>query len=96
MASILQLAGMLPRDPQFREWVSQYMVPPREPSIDEAAAFIRTACEIESRRQLVENAGAAEAFHNFIRKPYIAWKGREANVHISSVGKMGDHRRRAD
>ena len=31
------------------------MVPVREPTVDEAAAFIRVACEIESRKQLVED-----------------------------------------
>ena len=75
--NILQLAGMLPRDPQFREWVSQYMVPPREPTVDEAAAFIRTACEIESRRQLDLDAGAADRFHNFIRKPFVQWRSQQ-------------------
>jgi len=79
MASILQLAGMLPRDPLFREWVSQYTVPPVSVTTDEAAEFIRVACGIHSRRQLIENAGAAEAFHNFIRKPFIQWAARKNN-----------------
>jgi hypothetical protein len=77
MASILQLAGMLPRDPQFRAFVSQYMVPPREPTVDEAAAFIRAACEIESRRELVEDREAETRFHRFIRKPFTAWREKQ-------------------
>ena len=77
--NILQLAGMLPRDPQFREWVGQYMVPPREPSIDEAAAFIRTACEIESRRQLAEDRAAEQRFHRFIRQQFVAWRSKRKN-----------------
>jgi hypothetical protein len=77
MASILQLAGMLPRDPQFRAFVSQYLVPPREPTVDEAAQFIREACQVESRRELAENAGAAEAFHKFIRRPFVAWRDQQ-------------------
>ena len=77
--NILQLAGMLPRDPQFREWVSQYMVPPREPTVDEAAAFIRTACEIESRRQLAEDRAAEQRFHRFIRQPFVAWRSKRKN-----------------
>ncbi|MFM0638062.1 hypothetical protein PQQ63_15275 [Paraburkholderia metrosideri] len=77
MASILQLAGMLPRDPQFREWVSQYTVPPSEVTVDEAAEFIRIACGVDSRRQLTENAGAADAFHNFIRRPFVAWRDKQ-------------------
>lgn len=76
MASILQLAGMLPRDPQFRAFVSQYMVPPREPTVDEAAAFIRVACEIESRKQLVEDRAEEQRFHRFIRQQFVKWKER--------------------
>jgi hypothetical protein len=72
--NILQLAGSLPRDPQFREFVSQYMVPPREPTVDEAAQFIREACEIESRRQLAEDRAAEQRFHRFIRQQFVTWK----------------------
>lgn len=75
--NILQLAGMLPSDPQFREFVSQYMVPPREPTVEEAAAFIRHACEIESRRQLAEDRDAEQRFHRFIRRPFTAWRGQQ-------------------
>lgn len=76
--NLVQMAGMLPRDPQFREWVSQYTVPPRAVSVDEAAEFIRIACGIDSRRELAQHAGAAERFHNFIRKPFVAWRARQA------------------
>lgn len=75
--NILQLAGMLPRDPQFREWVSQYIVPPSGVTAEEAAEFIRVACGIDSRRQLAENAGAADAFHRFIRRPFVAWRDQQ-------------------
>lgn len=77
MASILQLAGMLPRDPQFREWVSRFTVPPISVTTDEAAAFIRVACGIDSRRQLNLDAGAADRFHNFIRKPFVQWRSHQ-------------------
>lgn len=74
MASVLQLAGMLPRDPQFREWVSQYTVPPRVVSLDEAAEFIRTVCEIDSRRELATDTAAQQRFHQFLRRPFCAWR----------------------
>jgi hypothetical protein len=77
MASILQLAGMLPRDPQFREFVRQYMVPPREPTVDEAAQFIRAACDITSRRQLAEDRAAEQRFHQFWRRPFVAWRDQQ-------------------
>jgi hypothetical protein len=73
----LQLAGSLPRDPQFREWVSQYTVPPIDVTADEAAEFIRIACGVDSRRQLAEDAGAEKAFHDFIRKPYLDWRQQQ-------------------
>lgn len=73
----LQLAGSLPRDPQFREFVSQYMVPVREPSIDEAAQFIRAACDVTSRRQLAEDREAEQRFHRFIRRPFTVWRDQQ-------------------
>lgn len=78
MATVLQLSGMLPRDPDFRQWVAQWMVPPREVDIDEASAFIRTVCEVTSRRELMTDREAEQRFHEFIRKPYRAWRERQA------------------
>lgn len=75
--NLLQLAGMLPRDPQFREWVAQWMVPPREVDVDTAAAFIRTVCEVESRRELATDTEAQQRFHKFLRKPFLAWRDKQ-------------------
>lgn len=72
--NLLQLAGSLPRDPQFRAFVGYFMAPPCDVSIDEAAEFIRVACGVDSRRELAQRAGAAERFHNIIRKPFLSWK----------------------
>lgn len=74
MASIVQLAGMLPRDPKFREWVSQYTVPPQQVTDEQAAQFIREVCQIESRRQLALDAAAEKRFHEYLRRPYAAWR----------------------
>lgn len=76
MATVLQLAGMLPRDPVFIDWVGQWTVPPRAVSADEAAQFIRHVCQVDSRRELLTNRDAEQRFHNFIRKPYLLWKER--------------------
>lgn len=73
----IQLAGALPRDSEFRAFVSQYMVPPREATVDDAAAFIRAACEIQSRRELETNPAAVERLNRFIRRPFMAWKERQ-------------------
>lgn len=75
--NLLQLAGMLPRDPQFRAWVSQYTVPPQTVSVDQAAEFIRVVCQIDSRRQLEHDAGAAQRFHQFLRRPFLAWRDKQ-------------------
>lgn len=80
MAALLkpiQLAGMLPKDPQFRAFVSQYMVPPRPATVDDAAAFIRAACEIQSRRELETNAAAVDRLNRFIRRPFVAWRDKQ-------------------
>jgi hypothetical protein len=76
--SVVQIAGMLARDPQFQQWVAQWMVPPRAVGNDEAAQFIRMVCEVESRRDLSTNAEAAHRFNNFIRKPFVEWRERQA------------------
>lgn len=75
--NLVQLSGMLARDPQFIEWVGQWTVPPRAVSADEAAQFIRMVCKVESRRELATSKEAADRFHNFIRKPYLAWRERQ-------------------
>ncbi|MCA8239867.1 hypothetical protein [Burkholderia sp. AU32262] len=75
--NLVQLAGMLPRDAQFREWVAQWMVPPREVDVDTAAAFIRTVCEITSRRELATDQHAADRFNHFLRRPFLDWRDNQ-------------------
>jgi hypothetical protein len=71
----LQLAGSLPRDPQFREFVAQFVPPPI--NVDDAAHFIRAVCKVDSRRELATDAGAEKAFHDFIRRPYLDWRAQQ-------------------
>lgn len=73
----IQLAGMLPRNPEFRAFVAQWMVPPREVDVETAATFIRTVCEIDSRRQLATDAEAQQRFHQFLRRPFVAWRDQQ-------------------
>ncbi|HDR9024798.1 TPA: hypothetical protein QDB09_005405 [Burkholderia vietnamiensis] len=70
-----QLAGMLPHNPVFRAWVSTWLTPP-EPvaTIEEAAQFIRHACNVESRAELATNEEAARRFHTIVRRTFIAWR----------------------
>jgi hypothetical protein len=76
--NILQLAGSLLRDPQFREWVSQQTT---GTDVSEwfAAGYIRDTCEIESRKELATNADAADTFHKMIRRPFVAWRDQQEN-----------------
>ncbi len=75
MATVLQLAGMLPRDPLFRAWAASHAeVDPL--TVDEAAEFIRVVCKIESRRVLAEDREAEQRFHEYLRKPFVAWRQR--------------------
>lgn len=68
---LVQLAGALPRDPEFREWCGNYV---DGSPVDEeyAAHFIRACCEIDSRRELATDTEAAQRFHNLVRRPYVA------------------------
>jgi hypothetical protein len=71
--NLVQLAGMLPRDAQFRTWVGGF-VNGDPVSVDEAAQFIRAVCKIESRRELATDMHAADRFNHFLRRPFLAWK----------------------
>jgi hypothetical protein len=70
-----QLAGMLPHNPVFREWVTTWLTPPETPAtIEEAAQFIRYVCEVESRAELATNKEAERRFHTILRRTFIAWR----------------------
>ncbi|MDN7481910.1 hypothetical protein QZM38_13855 [Burkholderia orbicola] len=74
--NILQLAGMLPRDPQFREWVGGF-VNGDPVSVDQAAQFIRIVCKVESRRELATDQHAIDRFHHFLRLPFLDWRDNQ-------------------
>lgn len=74
--NLTQLAGALPRDPEFRAWVGNY-VDGRPVDEDYAAHFIRACCEVTSRRELATDTEAAQRFHDLVRRPYVAWKEQQ-------------------
>ncbi|MDR3386904.1 MAG: hypothetical protein P4L92_07610 [Rudaea sp.] len=76
MLTICQIAGMLPRDPKFREWLSTASQVERL-TTDEAAEIVRTVCQITSRRELAENAEAARRFDNLLRRPFVEWRAKQ-------------------
>lgn len=71
------LACNLPRNAEFRLWVGYVSVPPRVASVDDAAAFIRAQCGIESRNELKASAAAIARLENRVRRPFVAWKERQ-------------------
>lgn len=72
--NLVQLAGVLPRNPEFREWLSASGATFDEPM---AAEFIRVVCEIDSRRELASDADAQQRFHDHVRKPFQAWRDQQ-------------------
>lgn len=77
--NLVQMAGMLPRDPAFREWVA--IVSGQEGVREEHAAdWIRFVCEVESRRELDSNRDAQLRFHSRIRRPFVDWKEQQTET----------------
>lgn len=78
--NLVQLAGALPRDPEFREWVETQTVYGELVSESEAAQFIRAGCGITSRRELATDTEAQARFHNLIRRPFVAWREQQKEI----------------
>lgn len=76
MATISQLAGMLPRDPKFREWLSA-ATQVEKLTVDEAAEVIRHVCQIDSRCRLETDQAAAKRFHTLVRRPFAEWRAKQ-------------------
>jgi len=77
--NLLQLAGSLPRDPQFREWLSIRFGAPQAPSEHDAVLTVRRICCVDSRRQLADDREAQQRFHDHIRRPFVAWRDQQQN-----------------
>lgn len=71
------LSVSLPRDPTFRRFVADYVVPPREITTDDAAEFIKLAVGIDSRNALKTDRRAQQRFHEVLMKPFSAWRLRQ-------------------
>lgn len=60
-------------DPAFWKWINE--IPSYScANADEAKEYILVRCGITSRLKLDSNEFAAETFHKYIRKPFLAWK----------------------
>lgn len=77
--NLVALAGSLPRNPRFREWVAKFVVSSRaasaheEVGVEEAARYIRDICQVKSRREIGESKGTEARFHYYIRIPFTEW-----------------------
>lgn len=76
--SLTRLAGMLPTQPLFRAWLEDLAHQPI--TVDDAAEFIRLACQVDSRRQIDGNPEAARLFHSIVRRPFIEWRDNQART----------------
>ena len=71
-SEIVKLAGMLPRNPDFRAWlVMQGHI--FDDDEDEAVSWIKHHCQIGSRRELANNPGAAALLRQ-ANQEFQAWK----------------------
>ena len=72
--SLSKHAARLCRDEDFRAWIEE--IEQFESGVvteDRAAEWIRARCNVESRAELDHNVGAAQIYHNMIRRPYLDW-----------------------
>lgn len=66
---LAKLAGMWCNEPTFWKWINE-QTKWNAYGAEDAAAYVRGVCGVESRAQLDSDCGAAHAFHSMIREPY--------------------------
>ncbi|MGF6976381.1 hypothetical protein QFZ94_004831 [Paraburkholderia sp. JPY465] len=74
--SVTQMAGMLPSNPKFCEWVSTF-ASGQSVTTDVAAAFIREVCRIRSRRELATDAHARHRFQTILMRQFNDWRTQQ-------------------
>ncbi|MBA1364058.1 hypothetical protein [Burkholderia gladioli] len=71
--NLVQLAGMLPRDATFRAYLCD-LASVDDVTTETAEIWVRTICEVESRRELATDPEAAHRFETLVRRPFVAWR----------------------
>lgn len=71
-SEVVRLAGMLPRNPDFRAWLEDTWHV-FDPSEDDAISWIKSECNITSRRELANNQAAAARMRQ-INQEFQSWK----------------------
>ena len=73
-SEIVKLAGMLPRNPDFRAWLAEEgHIDSFECGEEEATTWLKMTCKIGSRRELATNPGAAAILRQ-VNQEFQAWK----------------------
>lgn len=74
-----QHAGRLCKDSDFQRWVAAEGGDKRTFGYamgeDGARAFIIETCKVDSRKDLDHDRRAAQAYENFVRRPFVQWLG---------------------
>lgn len=73
-------AAMLCRNPVFLRWLDDEQHMNGEANEGTAAEWVRQECRIYSRAELDSQEGAAAAFINNIRTPFIRWQRERATA----------------
>lgn len=74
--NIVALAGSLPRDATFRAYLCD-LASVDDVTPETATIWVRTICEVESRRELATDPEAAHRFETLVRRPFVAWRNNQ-------------------
>lgn len=83
-SALARTAGILCSNADFRRFLAEYFpVNWKDFSdledVERAAAVVRTACEIKSRRELDSDPAAAKRFHCRIGLAFSSWRADQNN-----------------
>lgn len=79
LGSICKEAIDLCKNERFQQYVAHVKRMPAGSSLSDAACkqFICLSCNVESRKELDTAEGARDLFIAHVRKPFVAWMGRQ-------------------
>lgn len=72
---LAMLAGQLAKSEAFQEYLGARTG--HEFGPESSADWIRTVCNVESRKELDTNKEAASRFHAHVRTPFLLWQGEK-------------------
>ncbi len=63
--------------PRFLDWLQHLRPKFPQPDAEAARSFILGVCGVQSRKDLDTAEGARDVFIEMVRKPYLAWLGKQ-------------------